>query len=45
MTFTSWPRLEVTDTPYADPHFPTKGTAMRSLFVGDEVINEHIRFP
>ncbi|KAL7415490.1 glutamate-cysteine ligase catalytic subunit [Mrakia frigida] len=45
MTFTSWPRLGVTDAPYSDPHFPTKGDAMRSLFVGDEVINEHVRFP
>jgi glutamate--cysteine ligase catalytic subunit len=45
MTFTSWPRLGVTDGPFCDPQDEVKGGAMQSLFVGDEVINEHVRFP
>lgn len=45
MTFTSWPRLGVTDGPFCDPQNEVTGKAMQSLFVGDEVINEHVRFP
>lgn len=45
MTLTSWPRLGVADTPFSDPHSDVQGEAMQSLFVGDQLINEHIRFP
>lgn len=45
ITFTSFPRLGVTDRPFLDPHYDAKGPASQSLFLPDELINPHIRFP
>ncbi|KAF9924990.1 hypothetical protein FBU30_005154 [Linnemannia zychae] len=43
ITFTSYPRLGAGEflEPYHDPH----GPAARSLFVPDDIINAHVRFP
>lgn len=45
ITLTSFPRLGVTDHPFTDPPLEAKGEASRSLFLPDEVINPHARFP
>lgn len=45
MTLTSFPRLGVCDAPFTDPPFEPNGTASRSLFLPDDLINTHVRFP
>lgn len=45
MTIGSFPRLGVTDTAYTDPPHEAHGDASHSLFLPDEVINTHVRFP
>ncbi|WFD02329.1 glutamate--cysteine ligase [Malassezia obtusa] len=45
MTITSFPRLGVRDAPFTDPPFEAKGPASRSLFLPDDLINTHVRFP
>ncbi|ETS65023.1 hypothetical protein PaG_00475 [Moesziomyces aphidis] len=45
ITLTSYPRLGVTDAPFTEPHYPANGNASRSLFLPDELINPHARFP
>ncbi|WFD33396.1 glutamate--cysteine ligase [Malassezia cuniculi] len=45
MTITSFPRLGVTDAPFTEPAYEANGTASHSLFLPDEVINTHVRFP
>ncbi|CEH18307.1 glutamate-cysteine ligase catalytic subunit [Ceraceosorus bombacis] len=45
VTLTSFPRLGVTDRPFTDPPLEANGSASRSLFLPDEVINPHARFP
>lgn len=45
MTLTSFPRLGVTDAPFTDPPYEANGNASRSLFLPDEIINTHVRFP
>lgn len=44
ITMTSYPRLGVSDV-FLDPHHEPKGEASRSLFLPDELINPHVRFP
>lgn len=45
MTITSFPRLGVTDAPFTEPAYAPAGRASHSLFLPDEVINTHVRFP
>ncbi|KAL9939413.1 hypothetical protein V8E36_001230 [Tilletia maclaganii] len=45
LTLTSFPRLGVTDGPFTEPEFPVDGNASRSLFLPDQLINLHPRFP
>lgn len=45
ITLTSYPRLGVTDGQFTEPHYPANGNASRSLFLPDELINPHARFP
>jgi glutamate--cysteine ligase catalytic subunit len=45
VTLTSFPRLGVTDAPFTEPPLEARGNASRSLFLPDEVINPHARFP
>jgi len=45
MTIGSFPRLGVTDTAFTDPPHEAHGTASHSLFLPDEIINTHVRFP
>ena len=45
ITLTSYPRLGVTDAPFTEPHFEPNGDASRSLFLPDQIINPHARFP
>ncbi|KAK0545062.1 glutamate--cysteine ligase [Tilletia horrida] len=45
ITLTSFPRLGVTDGPFTEPEYTPKGNASRSLFLPDELINLHPRFP
>ncbi|WFD30830.1 glutamate--cysteine ligase [Malassezia sp. CBS 17886] len=45
MTLTSFPRLGVRDAPFTEPAFTAQGDASRSLFLPDELINTHVRFP
>ncbi|KAE8205174.1 hypothetical protein CF328_g648 [Tilletia controversa] len=45
ITLTSFPRLGVTDGPFTEPEFEANGNASRSLFLPDQLINTHPRFP
>ncbi|KOS15212.1 glutamate-cysteine ligase catalytic subunit [Malassezia pachydermatis] len=45
MTIGSFPRLGVTDAPFTDPPYEAKGEASHSMFLPDEIINTHVRFP
>ncbi|WFD18936.1 glutamate--cysteine ligase [Malassezia caprae] len=45
MTIGSFPRLGVTDTAFTDPPHEAHGAASHSLFLPDEIINTHVRFP
>ncbi|SPO28439.1 probable gamma-glutamylcysteine synthetase [Ustilago trichophora] len=45
ITLTSYPRLGVTDAPFTEPHYEANGNASRSMFLPDELINPHARFP
>lgn len=45
ITLTSFPRLGCNDAPFTDPHYEPTGEASRSLFLPDEIINPHARFP
>ncbi|KAN0061459.1 glutamate--cysteine ligase [Thecaphora frezii] len=45
ITLTSFPRLGVTDAPFTEPHFEANGEASRSMFLPDQIINPHARFP
>ncbi|PKI84318.1 glutamate--cysteine ligase [Malassezia vespertilionis] len=45
MTVTSFPRLGATDAPFTDPALTAGGDAARSLFLPDDLINQHVRFP
>ncbi|EST04595.1 Glutamate-cysteine ligase catalytic subunit [Kalmanozyma brasiliensis GHG001] len=45
ITLTSYPRLGVTDAPFTEPHYEANGNAFRSMFLPDELINPHARFP
>lgn len=44
ITLTSYPRLGV-PSKFTEPFYEPKGNASRSLFVPDEIINPHVRFP
>ncbi|KAF9996985.1 hypothetical protein BGZ65_007429, partial [Modicella reniformis] len=44
ITFTSYPRLGCLGE-FVEPHHDPHGPAARSLFVPDEIINAHARFP
>ncbi|EWC46620.1 glutamate--cysteine ligase [Drechslerella stenobrocha 248] len=44
ITMTSFPRLGVPGV-FTQPYHPPHGPIARSLFVPDEIINQHIRFP
>ena len=44
VTFTSFPRLGVKDV-FLDPHHEPLGEASQSLFLPDQIINPHVRFP
>ncbi|PWN53196.1 GCS-domain-containing protein [Violaceomyces palustris] len=45
ITLTSFPRLGVNDAPFTEPHFEPRGEASRSMFLPDQIINPHARFP
>ncbi|SNX85726.1 probable gamma-glutamylcysteine synthetase [Melanopsichium pennsylvanicum] len=45
ITLTSYPRLGVTDAPFTEPHYQAAGNAFRSMFLPDQLINPHARFP
>ncbi|KDN42501.1 putative gamma-glutamylcysteine synthetase [Tilletiaria anomala UBC 951] len=45
ITITSFPRLGTNDVPFTEPHYEPHGRASQSLFLPDEVINPHVRFP
>lgn len=47
MALASYPRLGVLDTPFTEPvcELPPRGVASHSLFLPDEIINQHVRFP
>lgn len=44
VTLTSYPRLGAPGQ-FTSPYFEPKGAASRSLFLPDEIINTHVRFP
>lgn len=44
LTITSFPRLGTPDQ-FTEPYHPPTGSASRSLFLPDEIINPHARFP
>ncbi|KAF3912588.1 hypothetical protein ABW21_db0208503 [Orbilia brochopaga] len=44
VTMTSFPRLGVPEA-FTQPFYPPHGPIARSIFVPDEIINQHIRFP
>ncbi|KAI5477538.1 glutamate-cysteine ligase catalytic subunit [Pseudohyphozyma bogoriensis] len=44
LTLTSFPRLGAPGV-FTDPYYPPGGDKARSLFVPDEIINPHVRFP
>ena len=44
VTMTAFPRLGVPGV-FTEPHYPPHGPVARSMFVPDEIINPHIRFP
>ncbi|TIB99639.1 GCS-domain-containing protein [Wallemia mellicola] len=44
ITLTSFPTLGV-NYPFLDPHYEPNGEASQSLFLPDELINPHVRFP
>lgn len=44
VTLTSFPRLGVKGV-FLDPHHEPNGEASQSLFLPDEIINPHVRFP
>lgn len=44
ITFTSFPRLGVSGV-FLDPHCEPDGEASHSLFLPDQIINPHVRFP
>ncbi|GAA5874509.1 hypothetical protein JCM3774_005742 [Rhodotorula dairenensis] len=44
LTLTSFPRLGAPGI-FTDPYYPPGGGVARSLFLPDEVTNEHVRFP
>ncbi|GAA5919676.1 hypothetical protein JCM6882_004535 [Rhodosporidiobolus microsporus] len=44
LTLTSFPRLGAPGV-FTDPYYPPGGGVARSLFLPDEVINPHVRFP
>lgn len=44
ITIASFPRLGCQGQ-FLEPHYEPKGEASRSLFVPDEIINPHARFP
>jgi glutamate--cysteine ligase catalytic subunit len=44
VTLTSFPRLGVKGV-FLDPHHEPLGEASHSLFVPDQIINPHVRFP
>ncbi|CAG8725146.1 15965_t:CDS:2, partial [Acaulospora morrowiae] len=44
ITLTSYPRLGVKGQ-FLEPHYEPRGPVSKSLFVPDEIINAHIRFP
>ncbi|KAK6526245.1 hypothetical protein TWF694_004853 [Orbilia ellipsospora] len=44
ITMTSFPRLGVPGI-FTNPYYPPHGPIARSIFVPDEIINPHIRFP
>lgn len=43
LTLTSFPLMGVND--FCSPSTPAKGSASKSLFLPDEIINKHVRFP
>ncbi|UZJ52030.1 hypothetical protein CBS101457_001350 [Exobasidium rhododendri] len=45
ITLTSYARLGCNDVPFTDPHLEPNGTSSRSMFLPDEIINPHVRFP
>lgn len=45
VTLTSYPRLGCNDVPFTEPHLEPNGNSSRSLFLPDEIINPHVRFP
>ena len=45
MSIASFPRLGVSDTPFTDPVYSAPGRASHSLFLPDEITNQHVRFP
>lgn len=44
LTLTSFPRLGAPGI-FTDPYYPPGGGVARSLFLPDEITNEHVRFP
>ncbi|GAA5922707.1 hypothetical protein JCM1841_001112 [Sporobolomyces salmonicolor] len=44
LTLTSFPRLGAPGV-FTDPYYPPGGDVARSLFLPDQVINQHVRFP
>lgn len=44
MTITCFPRLGATGV-FTDPYHPPYGPVAQSLYLPDEIINEHVRFP
>ena len=44
VTLTSFPRLGVKGV-FLDPHHEPDGEASQSLFLPDQIINPHVRFP
>lgn len=44
ITLTSYPRLGASNQ-FTEPYYEPNGHASRSLFVPDEIINPHVRFP
>lgn len=45
MAIASYPRLGTHDSPFTDPAHAPHGEASHSLFLPDELINRHVRFP
>lgn len=45
ITLTTYARLGCNDVPFTEPHLEPNGNSSRSLFLPDEVINPHVRFP